>query len=337
MPGMAVPPGPPPMGPGGMGLDAGVSPPALGAADATATAVASATASGRLAARTGSTGQGDIETAAAIMEKALEIVLDDEHSTKRSRWPSRTCCCPAAASAGCAGSPKWPRSRSADPVMGGPLALPDGTPPDASEVKVWEQVGDEYVYWEDFLVRPGQRRPPTPTGSPSAICSPPGAGRRVRRLPSNTSKLKADGRLGDILKWTEESAAKSAGRRRLVMKTAEKLGDHVKKAMVWEIWDRTEPQDHLVHPRGRRHRAAHRPRQPTSCRASSDPGPDAVGPHHRQPHPAAVLRPLRQAGRGSRRDFGAHLRPDQADQGPGRLQRRLPRDRRASSPPTTGK
>ena len=63
-------------------------------------------------------------------------------------------------------------------------------------------------------------------------------------------QLKSLGRLGDILKWTEESAAKSPVGGGSAMKTAEKLGDHVKKAMVWEIWVAPHPRDYLVHPRG---------------------------------------------------------------------------------------
>ena len=60
-------------------------------------------------------GQQDIETAAAVMEKALEIVVSDEAPTKRSRARCGTCCCRAVASAACAGNPSSSRSRSRTP------------------------------------------------------------------------------------------------------------------------------------------------------------------------------------------------------------------------------
>ena len=91
--------------------------------------------------------QAAIETAASVMEKALEIVVDDEHSSeavkmaiKDTLLPGRGCC-----------RVRWKPQMKQVPLPGGPL--PDGTAP-TEEIKVWEEVDDEYVYWEDLLVDP---------------------------------------------------------------------------------------------------------------------------------------------------------------------------------------
>jgi hypothetical protein len=72
------------------------------------------------------------------------------------------------------------------------------------------------------------------------------------------------------------------------MKTATKLGDKIKKAMLWEIWDRNSAK------------SSGSAATPTDwCCASTltawaggllpDPGADAGGHHHRQPHPEARI------------------------------------------------
>ena len=61
-------------------------------------------AAARAAARPGMPRQQDIDTAAAVMEKALEIVVDDEASHEAVKAAVGTCCCRARGSAASAGS-----------------------------------------------------------------------------------------------------------------------------------------------------------------------------------------------------------------------------------------
>ncbi len=51
-------------------------------------------------------------------------------------------------------------------------------------------------------------------------------------------KIVQAGKAADLLKWTDESAAKIPVGGGSSMKTAQNLGDHVRKCMVWEIWHR---------------------------------------------------------------------------------------------------
>jgi hypothetical protein len=110
-----------------------------------------------------------------------------------------------------------------------------GEPPKMEEVKIWETVADEYVYWEDILYDPVRQ---FADGSWVAF----------RHLFDENSLLsefddspdlqamKSANKMSEILKWTDESAAKSVVGGGSAMKTANKLGGVIKKAMVWEIW-----------------------------------------------------------------------------------------------------
>ncbi|WP_287139004.1 hypothetical protein [Mesorhizobium sp.] len=180
--------------------------------------------------------QRDIETAASVIQKALEIVVEDEHSNEAIKMaikdvllPGRGCC-----------RVRWKPQMAEQPVMAGdgatPLPGPAGPPP-MQEIKVWEEVDDEYVYWEDLLVDPVRA-----VADMDWIAFRHLFTKEALEIEFAGSeeydKLKAEGRLGDILKWTDESAAKSPVGGGSAMKSAQNLGDHVKKAMVWEIWDR---------------------------------------------------------------------------------------------------
>jgi hypothetical protein len=178
-----------------------------------------------------------IETAAAVMQKALTVVLDDEHShdavkmaIKDVLLPGRGVC-----------RVRWKPQMKEFPVMAGdgatPLPNPETGEPQTEERKVWEEVGDEYVYWEDLLVDPVRA-----AADMNWIA--------FRHLfiredletefagSQQYEQLKTDNRLAELFKWTDESAAQSPVGGGGAMKTATKLGDKIKKAMVWEIWDR---------------------------------------------------------------------------------------------------
>ena len=140
--------------------------------------------------------------------------------------------------------------------------------------------------------------------------------------------LKARNKLGDIIKWTEEAAAKSPVGGGAAMKTAEKFGGHVKKAMIWEIWSsRTREIIWFI-------------REVSGIVLRVDP--DSLGLTGFYPIPVPMLAIRTSDTRIPRAFFDlyarlaadldetsrAHLRADQADQNQGRLQQRLERDRR---------
>ncbi|WP_352870453.1 hypothetical protein [Mesorhizobium sp. M1409] len=180
--------------------------------------------------------QKDIETAASVIQKALEVVVEDEHSHEAVKMAIKDVLLPGRGVC----RVRWKPQMVDRPVMAGdgttPLPGPEGQPPQ-QEIKVWEEVDDEYVYWEDLLVDPVR----------SVADMDWIAFRHLftkEQLETEFAgseqydKLKGAGRLGDILKWTDESAAKSPVGGGSALKSAKNLGDHVKKAMVWEIWDR---------------------------------------------------------------------------------------------------
>jgi len=183
--------------------------------------------------------QEAIETAASIMEKVLEIVVEDEHSNdsiklavKDMLLPGRGVC-----------RVRWKPEMEEKPVLAGdqmtplPMGGEAGAEPVTQEVKIWEQVGDEYVYWEDLLVDPVRQAADTDWVAFRHLFTEKQLEAEFGGSPQY-EQLKGLGKLGDIVKWTEEAAAKSAVGGGAAMKSAEKLGDHVKKAMVWEIWSR---------------------------------------------------------------------------------------------------
>lgn len=183
--------------------------------------------------------QSIIDTAASVMEKALEIVVDDEHSHEAVKsaikdvlLPGRGCC-----------RVRWKPQMKTVPVLAGdgttPLTNPDTGEPQTQEIKVWEEVDDEYVYWEDLLVDPVRA-----TADMSWIAFRHLFTKQDLEKEFAGSKqydaLKTANRLGELFKWTDESAAQSPPGGGAGMKTASKLGDKIRKAMLWEIWDRTQ-------------------------------------------------------------------------------------------------
>ncbi|HEV2928638.1 MAG TPA: hypothetical protein VGW74_08095 [Propionibacteriaceae bacterium] len=158
--------------------------------------------------------QADIETAASVMERSLEIVVEDESSNEAIKMAVKDVLLPGRGVC----RVRW------KPQMQG-------------DQKVWEEVDDEYVYWEDLLVDPVRQ-----AADMNWIAFRHLFTRQALEAEFTGSeqydRLAAAGRLGDLFKWTDESAAKSPVGGGSAMRTADNLGGHIKKAMVWEIWDR---------------------------------------------------------------------------------------------------
>src|SRR5262245_10067813 len=178
--------------------------------------------------------QRDVETAAAVMENALQIVLDDDQSNEAIKMAIKDVL--LAGRGVC--RVRWSPQMQAQPMPGGPL--PDGTAP-TQDVKIWEEVNDEYVYWQDLLIDPTRS-----TADVDWVAFRHLFTRQALEREFSDSRqyqaLASAGKLSSIFVWTDESAAKSPPGGGSGMKSAKNLGDHRKKAMVWEIWDRTTRQ-----------------------------------------------------------------------------------------------
>jgi hypothetical protein len=187
--------------------------------------------------------QAIVETAAAVMEKALSVVLEDEGSDEAIKMAIKDVLLPGRGVCRIRWKPQMAQVPVPDPVTGGNLSLPGAPPPLPGEAplteerKVWEEVGDEYVYWEDFLVDPVRAANDTDWMAFRHLFSRQAMDQEFAGSPEYED-LKARNRLGDLFRWTDESAAKSPVGGGSAMKTAQNLGDHVKKCMVWEIWHR---------------------------------------------------------------------------------------------------
>jgi hypothetical protein len=181
--------------------------------------------------------QADIETAAAVMEKALEIVLDDEESTEAVKTAIKDVLLPGRGVCRVRWKPQIESQPVEDPVMGGQLTLP-GMPdqPQSRDVKVWEQVNDEYVYWEDFLVDPVRQHGDVGWVAFRHLFTKEQLIREFADSSPEFQALVAANKVGELLRWTEESAAKATPGGGSAMKTANQKGDVVRKAMVWEKW-----------------------------------------------------------------------------------------------------
>ena len=183
--------------------------------------------------------QEAIETAASIMEKVLEIVVEDEHSNEAIKLAVKDVLLPGRGVC----RVRWKPEMEEKPVLAGdgmtplPMGGEAGAEPVTQEIKIWEAVGDEYVYWEDLLVDPVRQAADTDWIAFRHLFTQKQLEAEFTGSPQYED-LKLRNKLGDIVKWTEEAAAKSAVGGGAPMKSAEKLGDHVKKAMVWEIWSR---------------------------------------------------------------------------------------------------
>jgi len=184
--------------------------------------------------------QKDIDTAASVMEKALEIVSSDEHSSEAIKMAIKDVLLPGRGVC----RVRWRPTMKQMPVTAGdgltplPAGAVPGAPPPMEEVKIWEEVDDEYVFWEDLLLDPVRA-----SSDMSWIAFRHLFARKELETEFAGSpaydRLKAENRLGDLFRWTDESAAQSPVGGGAAMKTANKLGDKIKKAMLWEIWDRT--------------------------------------------------------------------------------------------------
>jgi len=181
----------------------------------------------------------DIETAAAVIEKALEIVVDDEHSHEAIKTAIKDVLLPGRGTC----RVRWNPVMKTVPVMAadGMTPLPAGGMPGAEpatkQVKVWETVEDEYVFWEDILLDPVRQMRDCDWLAFRHLFSGPALQQEFAGNPKFDA-LVAAGKLGDLLVWTDETAAKHMVGGGSAPKTAGKLGNHRRKAMVWEVWDR---------------------------------------------------------------------------------------------------
>ena len=95
-----------------------------------------------------------------------------------------------------------------DPVMGGPLAHPVTGEPQTKDVKIWETVDDEYVFWEDILIDPVRQHGDVEwiafrhLFTEQALTNEFGDSHKLQEYI-------AAKKVSELLKWTEESAAKS--------------------------------------------------------------------------------------------------------------------------------
>jgi len=121
------------------------------------------------------------------------------------------------------------------------LPLPSVTGAEDTEtVKIWETTDIEYVYWEDYLCDPVRQAVDKKWEAFRHLFDEHELIREFTGTPE-FDKIVAAGKVKNLLKWTEESAAKSPPAGGSYTKTAENLGDAIRKAMVWEIWDKTDP------------------------------------------------------------------------------------------------
>jgi hypothetical protein len=185
--------------------------------------------------------QSTIETAAAVIEKALSIVLEDEGSDEAIKMAIKDVLLPGRGTC----RVRWKPQMRQQPVMAGdgltPLPPPpqmgDNGGPPMEDVKVWEEVGDEYVYWEDFLIDPVRASADTDWMAFRHLFSREALDAEFAGSPEY-EKIKASGKVGELLKWSDESAAKTPVGGGSALKSAQNLGDYIKKCMVWEIWHR---------------------------------------------------------------------------------------------------
>jgi len=127
-----------------------------------------------------------------------------------------------------------------------PIApMPPPGPPEMETQKVWETTNSEYVYWEDFLCDPVRQAADMKWQAFRHLFTEQELINEFQGT-EEFDRIVAAGKVGSLLKWTEESAAKSPPSGGSYTKTAEKLGGAIRKAMVWEIWDRTDPANPRV-------------------------------------------------------------------------------------------
>ena len=125
-----------------------------------------------------------------------------------------------------------------------PSLAPEG-PGLTETLKVWETVNTEYVYWEDFLCDPVRQAVDMKWIAFRHLFTEAQLIAEFSGTPE-FDKIVQAGKVKNLLKWTEESAAKSPPAGGSYTKSAENLGDAIRKAMVWEIWDKTDPENPRV-------------------------------------------------------------------------------------------
>jgi hypothetical protein len=182
--------------------------------------------------------QNDIETAAAVMEKALEVVVSDEASHEAVKCAVRDMLLPGRGVCRVRWKPIIKSIPVDDPVMGGQLAHPVSGEPQTKDVKVWETVDDEYVFWEDLLVDPVRQHTDVSWIAFRHLFDQQSLLQEFAESPQ-LKQLQSQNKLQDLFKWTEETAAKSPIGGGAAPKTASRLDAVIRKAMVWEIWNRS--------------------------------------------------------------------------------------------------
>jgi len=182
----------------------------------------------------------DIDTAAAVMEKALEIVVQEESSHEAIRTAIKDVLLPGRGLCRVRWKPKLIETQKMERPSLQEFADPMAPPPEPEMVKVWETTDTEYVYWEDYLCDPVRQAVDKKWEAFRHLFTEQELIAEFSGTPE-FDQIVAAGKVKNLLKWTEESAAKSPPSGGSYTKSAEQLGDAIRKAMVWEIWDRTDP------------------------------------------------------------------------------------------------
>lgn len=183
----------------------------------------------------------DIDTAAAIMEKALEIVVQEEASHEAVKTAIKDVLLPGRGICRVRWNPKLIDQQVTDPFGQPQIDMATGLPKSETK-KIWETTNVEYVYWEDFLCDPVRQHVDCKWIAFRHLFTGPELQAEFSGDP-DFDKLVGAGKIDTLLKWTEESAAKSPPSGGGYVKSADQLGDVIRKAMVWEIWDRTDPSN----------------------------------------------------------------------------------------------
>lgn len=172
------------------------------------------------------------------MEKALEIVVADESSHEAVKCAVRDMLLPGRGVCRVRWRPVIKPVPVDDPVMGGQLAHPVTGEPQTKDVKIWETVDDEYVFWEDILIDPVRQHSDVSWIAFRHLFDQQSLMQEFSDSPQ-LQQLKAQNKLSDLFKWTEETAAKSPIGGGPAPKAASRLDAVIRKAMVWEVWNRS--------------------------------------------------------------------------------------------------
>ena len=145
----------------------------------------------------------DIDTAASVMQKALEVVLDNEHSNEAIKNAIKDVLLPGRGVA----RVRWKPEMKTEPVMAGDGTTPlpaggvAGAEPATTERKVWEEVLDEYVIWEDILLDPVRQAGDTDWIAFRHLFTKESLEREFAGSPEY-DKLKAANQTESLFRWT---------------------------------------------------------------------------------------------------------------------------------------